>query len=338
MASGKVGGESPTGPLVIGQNSTRLGFTCLLFAMLCIATAHAQPTAQFERLDPRLDALIPRSAVIEELADGIRWAEGPLWNARDKALLFSDVASSVILRWKEGENLSPFMQQTGGGNGLAFDAQGRLVFCQETDRRVMRRNEDGNLSVMAERYEGKRFNGPNDLVHGPGGSLYFTDPPFGLGRAGFNSPASELGFSGVYRLTPEGKLSLVTSELQTPNGIAFSPDGKTLYVTNMEQGRAVWMAYPANPDGSVGTGRRFAEASVRGDADGMKVDAAGNVFATGPGGVHIFAPDGTRLGRILTGQPTANVAWGDDGTVLYITANHKLLRVRTTTRGMAPLK
>ena len=303
---------------------------------LCAAATPVAANAQFERLDPRFDALIPQSAVIEELADGIRWAEGPLWVTRDRSLLFSDVASNVILRWKEGETLTRFMEGTSGGNGLAFDPSGRLVICQEIGRQVVRRNEDGSISVIADRYEGKRLNGPNDLVYGPGGNLYFTDPPFGL-PGGANSPAKELEFNGVYRVTPEGKVSLVTSVLRSPNGIGFSPDGKTLYVTNMEQGRAVWMAFPVNADGSVGPARMFAEAVGRGDADGLKVDATGNVFATGPGGVHVFAPDGTRIGRILTGQPTANVAWGDDGSVLYITANRKLLRVRTTTRGMAPL-
>jgi hypothetical protein len=154
-------------------------------AILCIATAHPQANAQFERLDPRFDALIPQSAVIEELADGIQWAEGPLWNTRDRSLLLSDVPRNVILRWKQGEGLTRFMERSGysgttpsrepGSNGLAFDGQGRLVICQHGDRRVVRRNDDGSISVVADRYEGKRFNSPNDLVCGPGGNLYVTN-------------------------------------------------------------------------------------------------------------------------------------------------------------------
>jgi gluconolactonase len=310
--------------------------SCLIIIAGCMATAPMAAQPRLERLDPRFDALIPQSAVIEELADGIEWAEGPLWNPSDKSLLLSDVAGRVILRWKEGEGLAPFLERSGGSNGLAFDAQGRLVMALELDRRVVRRNDDGSLAVVADRYDGKRLNSPNDLAYGPGGNLYFTDPSFGLSA---NSPEKELPFSGVYRVTPDGTVSLVTSQLRSPNGLGFSPDGKTLYVTDQEPGRALWMAFPVNPDGSVGPARRFAEVVGRGAPDGLEVDAAGNVFATGPGGVHVFAPDGTPLGRILTGETTANVAWGgEDGSVLFIAANHKLLRVRTMTRGVAPLE
>jgi gluconolactonase len=314
-------------------------------AVACILVTPALAMAQIERLDPRFDTLIPRDAVIEELADGIEWAEGPVWNARDQSLLLSDVPRNVILRWKDGEGLTRFLERSGytgtepftgrepGSNGLSFDRQGRLVLCQHGNRRMARRNEDGSITAIADRYEGKRFNSPNDLAWGPNGDLYFTDPPYGLPGT-FDSPAREIGFNGVYRVAADGTVSLVTSELRAPNGIAFAPDGKTLYITNSERDRALWMAYPVRADGSIGEGRLFAEATGGpGGPDGMKVDVHGNLFATGPGGVHVFAPDGTRLGRIVTNQPTGNVAWGSDGSVLYIAANHKLLRVRTTTRG-----
>ncbi|MEX1184818.1 MAG: SMP-30/gluconolactonase/LRE family protein, partial [Gemmatimonadota bacterium] len=315
-------------------------------AFACTLIAPTAAMAQFERLEPRFDALIPRTAAIEVLADGIGWAEGPVWDASDGSLLLSDVVGNVIFRWKEGVGLTRFRERSGytgtepftgrepGSNGLTFDDRGRLVMCQHGDRRVARLNEDGSITVLADRYEGRRFNSPNDLVYGPRGDLYFTDPPFGLPGT-FNSPDRELDFTGVFRLAPDGAVSLLIRDLRGPNGIGMSPDGATLYVSSSERGRALWRAYPVRPDGSVGGGREFAEAvgGGPGGADGLKVDIDGNVFATGPGGVHVFAADGTRLGRILTGQPTANVAWGDDGSVLYITANHQLLRVRTTTRG-----
>lgn len=324
--------------------------TRTLLAMGCLATVSAMSMpsslqAQIDRLDPRFDALIPPDAVIEVLADGLEWAEGPVWDAADDALLVSDVPRNVVLRWKEGEGLREFLSPSGytgeepftgpepGSNGLIFDAQGRLLLCQHGDRRVVRREPDGSITVIADRYDGKRFNSPNDLVFGPNGDLYFTDPPYGLpGR--FDSPEKELDFQGVYRVSSDGTVSLLTTELEAPNGIGFSPDGSTLYVSSSGSDHG-WMAFPVLEDGSIGEGHRFAEVTSDdpGEPDGLVIDVDGNLFATGPGGVHVFAPDGTRLGRIVTGVPTGNVAWGDDGTVLYIAANHRILRVRTTTRG-----
>lgn len=320
--------------------------TILTLAVMHGLMAPRPLDAQFERLDPRFDALIPPDAVLEELAEGIEWAEGPVWDANDGALLVSDIPRNVILRWKEGEGLTLYLDRSGytgtapftgrepGSNGLIFDGQGRLVMCQHGDRRVARREQDGSITVIADRYDGKRLNSPNDLVFGPNGDLYFTDPPYGLPGT-FDSPSKELDFNGVYRVAPDGAVALLTAELSAPNGIAFSPDGGTLYVANSGPDH-FWMAYPVLEDGSLGEGRTFAKPSERGPGapDGLKLDTDGNLFATGPGGVHVFAPDGTLLGRVLTGVPTGNVAWGGDGSVLYIAANHGLLRVRTTTRGM----
>ena len=303
-----------------------------------------------ERLDPRFDALIPRGAVLEKLADGMQWAEGPVWDAQDGSLLFSDVPRNTVFRWKEGVGVTVFLEPSGytgaqpftgrepGSNGLTFDDQGLLVLCQHGDRRIARLERDGNFTSLVDRYEGKRFNSPNDLVFNDSGHLYFTDPPYGLPET-FSDPSRELSFQGVYHRTPDGSLTAVVTDLNAPNGLALSPDGRTLYVANSERSRPIWMAYPVRADGTLGDGRQFAEASAwvrdgSGLPDGLKVDQQGNVFATGPGGIHVFAPDGTRLGRIETGVPTANLAWGDDGSVLYITANDMILRLRTTTKGM----
>ncbi|MEW6323140.1 MAG: SMP-30/gluconolactonase/LRE family protein [Acidobacteriota bacterium] len=301
-----------------------------------------------ERLDPRLDAVLDAAARIERLADGFEWVEGPLWDAANGRLLFSDVPRNEVLAWDAAHGARTFLARSGytgtapfagrepGSNGLAWDAQGRLVLCQHGDRRIARLDADGRLTVLADRYQGQRLNSPNDLVVRANGDIYFTDPPFGLPGT-YDDAGKELPFQGVFRLAGNGPLQPVVTELRAPNGLAFSPDGSTLYVSNADRQHPVWMAYPVRDDGTMGGGRVFARvegplAAGDGAPDGMKVDRAGNLFATGPGGVHIFAPDGTRLGRIVTGVPTGNVAWGPDGA-LFIAANHALLRVQTRTTG-----
>ncbi|MGH8185570.1 MAG: SMP-30/gluconolactonase/LRE family protein, partial [Steroidobacteraceae bacterium] len=228
-----------------------------------------------------------------------------------------------------------------GSNGLTFDAKGRLVYCRHGERDIARREPDGRISVLVNRFREQRFNSPNDLVHDSKGNLYFTDPHFGLPR-GMDDLAKELRFQGVYRLSADGRIDAIVTDLEAPNGVALSPDERTLYVANATKTRPIWMAYTIGEDGAVSHARQFAEASryvadgKKGVPDGMKVDKQGNVFATGPNGVHIFAPDGARLGRIVTHVPTGNVAWGEDGSVLFIAANHRILRVQTSTRGLLP--
>jgi gluconolactonase len=312
-------------------------------------TSGTPSVGRIERLDPRFDALVPPGAILEKVADGSVWTEGPLWDARAGALLFSDVPRNGVFRWKEGDGVTAFFSPSGytgtatftgaepGSNGLAFDREGRLVLCQHGDRRIVRREADGRFTVLSDRFEGERLNSPNDLVFRSNGDLYFTDPPFGLAGT-FTDPAKELSFQGVYRLGADGRLSVVIKDLRAPNGLAFSPDEKTLYVSNAEHARPIWMAYEVRSDGSLGAGRLFAEASAfvkpeEGVPDGLKVDRNGNVFAAAPGGVHVFAPDGTRLGRLETGVKTGNVAWGEDGSTLFVAANHWILRLRTRTRG-----
>jgi gluconolactonase len=322
----------------------------LLAAVLC-----AQDTMNFPvlgkiiREDPRLDQLIPQDAKIEVLSSGFEWAEGPVWSKREKALLFSDVVMNQVMIWREGKGVSVYLKPSGftgilpyskepGSNGLTFDGKGRLISCEHGDRRVSALEQGYGKRTLVDSYMGERLNSPNDVIFDSHGNMYFTDPPYGLPKQGDGDPTRELDFCGVFRLSHDGKLTLLTKEMTKPNGIALSPDEKTLYIAQSDPAKAIWMAFPMNGDGTVGKGRVFADVTSMvgkfpGLPDGMKVDHNGNLFASGPGGIHIFAPDGKRLGRIETGEATANCAWGDNGSTLYITADMYLCRVKTRTKG-----
>ena len=256
------------------------------------------------------------------------------------------------MKWKEGEGISLFLKPSGytgttprggelGSNALTLDAAGRLVLCQHGDRQIARCETDGRWTKLVDRYEGKRLNSPNDLVFKSNGDLYFTDPPYGLPQGG-EDPTRELDFCGVFRVSAaDGKVTLLTKEMTRPNGIAFSPDEKILYVSQSDPQKAVWMAFPVKEDGTLGLGRVFYDATrwtktLKGLPDGMKIDRSGNLFATGPGGVNVFSPGGTLLGRINPDQPTSNCAFGGDGSMLYVTANQYLCRIKTNTKGSRP--
>jgi gluconolactonase len=326
----------------------------LVVASPAADTKKLPPIGTIERKDPALDKLIPKDAVVENLADGFDWAEGPIFVPDGKYLLFSDIPKNTIWKWKEGDGITKFLQPSGdehkneklkepGSNGLTLDPEGRLVACDHGERRVYRLEKDGKTkTVLADKYEGKRFNSPNDLVYTSKGDLYFTDPPYGLmlktveGKDEF--PGRELDFCGVYRLSKDGKLTLLTKEMSKPNGLAFSPDEKTLYVANSDPKKAVWMSYPVKADGTLGEGKVFFDstdlvATKKGLPDGMKVDVSGNLWATGPGGIFIFSPEGKHLGTLATGVATANCNWGDDGSTLYIAADKNLGRIKLTTKG-----
>lgn len=330
----------------------------MLGGMFVVTANSAEPAksdkdtvyATLESLDPRFDALIAPDTKIEKIADDLLWSEGPVWEPRSQTLLFSDIPRNRVMQWHKDKGTSVFLEGSGytgaapftgrepGSNGLTLDPQGRLTLCQHGDRRVSRREADGKFVPLATQFEGKRFNSPNDLVFDKQGVLYFTDPPYGLPGT-FKDPNKEIPFQGVYRVTKDGKVSLLTKELEAPNGLAFSPDYKTLYVANSQTGAPIWKAFPVNTDGSLGASRVFYDSAKlykEGDGvpDGLKLDVKGNLFATGPGGVLVITPDGKLLGRILTGVPTANVAWGEGGSTLFITANHRVLRLRTRTQGV----
>ena len=304
-----------------------------------------------ERLDPRIDALVPPEAVIEVLGMGHAWTEGPVWVKEQGHLLFSDIPHNRVHRWKSGEGVSLFLEPSGftgpaeygkerGSNGLTLDRKGNLISCEHGDRRVSRLEPGGGKRTVADNWQGKRFNSPNDAAVHSSGAIYFTDPPYGLPK-GAEDERREIAFCGVYRIGIEGAVTLLCDTMTRPNGICFSPDQMRLYVAQSDPQQPVIKVFAVKPDGTLDAGRTFFDAAAlakqrRGSPDGLKVDTAGNLFATGPGGVLVIAPDGTHLGTLLTGQATANCAFGEDGKTLFITADSLLCRVRLTTAGPLP--
>ena len=316
-----------------------------LLALYSITSA-ADPVPPFdgsiERLDPALDQLIAPSVEIEALASGFNWSEGPVWYKG--GIVFSDVPENTAYLWKEGQkNASIFLKPSGattpvggqGSNGLAIDAQGNLILCQHGDRRVARLESDGKFTTLAGRYGDHLLNSPNDLAIAKSGDIFFTDPPYGLK----DKTSREIAENGVYHLKKDGTLTMIVKDLTFPNGIALSPDEETLFVAVSDPAATRVMAYDLNSDGSAENARVFFDAQPlkstgrKGGCDGLKIDQQGNVWTTGPGGVIVLSKEGKHLGTILTGQATANCAWGDDGSTLYITADMHLVRVKTLTKG-----
>lgn len=298
------------------------------------------------RIDPELDSIISPSARIEPIASGFGFTEGPVWIAAEQCLLFSDIPRNRIMKWSERTSVSVFLKKSGysgprpdgeGSNGLTLDHQGRLILCEHGNRRVSRLERDGSKITLADRYEGKRLNSPNDVVVRSNGDLYFTDPPFGLPLKD-KDPGKELSFGGVFRLSEKGGLQLVVGDLSYPNGIAFSPDEQAMYISVSSRVHAVVMKFEVRPDGTLTSGEVFydmtaAAARYPGLPDGLKVDQRGDLFATGPGGVYVISNSGKLLGRIDPGETAANCAWGNDGSTLYITASSSLMRIQTRTKG-----
>jgi gluconolactonase len=318
--------------------------------------AISETPAQIIRKDPALDDIVPSGAKIEKLAGGFLFTEGPIWIPRtddtDGYLLFSDPNNNLIYRWTQDGQLSIFMTKSGyrgmdigeygqpGSNGLTLDKQDRLTINQHGNRRVVRMEKNGQLTVLADRYEGKRLNSPNDLVYKSDGALYFTDPPFGLPKF-FDDPRKELPYSGVFRVSPDGKqVQLLTNELTGPNGLAFSPDEKYFYVDNWDEKKKIIMRYEVNVNGTLSNGKVFFDmTSADGEdaLDGMKVDQEGNLYVSGPGGLWIISAVGKHLGTIVGPEHPHNFAWGDDdGRTLYLCAKTGLYRIRLNIAGIRP--
>jgi len=309
------------------------------------AQADTLASGKIVREKPQLDRVIAPDARIEKLGDGFTWSEGPTWVASERALLFTDVPENTMYRWTERDGVKVFMKPSGyagapipgvreaGANGLLAEPEGSVLLADSGTRVVARLDlKTKQKRALIERYEGKRFNSPNDVTRTRSGAIFFTDPPYGL--EGLNaSKLKEQSVNGVYRLDRDGSVHLIDGELTFPNGIALSPDERTLYVANSDPDKPIWMAYSLDATGKPVSKRVFADASelvkqkLLGLPDGMKVAADGTLFATGPGGVHIYTPQGERLGRIDTGFATANCAFGDDGRTLYLTSHHTLARV-----------
>jgi gluconolactonase len=333
-----------------------------VMALFVVRAAFAQDGGQIIRMDPALDTLISPGTKIEKVADGFSFVEGPVWvhSSGPGFLIFSDIPANVIDKWNPPDGkVSVFLDKSGfasadpgdagfqlnnghavvtlyGSNGVTLDKQGRVTFCQHGDRAVVRLEKDGKRTVIADRYEGKRLNSPNDLVYKSDGSLYFTDPPYGLRKLA-DDPKKELPFSGVYRWA-NAKLTLVNKDFSAPNGLAFSPDEKYLYIDDSAS-KTYWR-FDVQPDGSLANKTLLIDMSSSKEAgvpDGMKIDRNGNIYGAGPGGVWILTADGKHLGTIRPPENPANLAWGDaDVKTLYFTAVTGLYRLRVNVPGIRP--
>ncbi len=324
-------------------------------AAMPLAGAWAAPApgsyGMIRRRSAELDTIIAQDAVVEQIGWGYKWTEGPVWVKNGGYLLFSDPQANIMYRWDPATGVSTFLQPSGyagapdpalrepGSNGLAIDGSGTLVLCDSGSRGIARVDlATKKRTVLADHFEGKRFNSPNDLVITKSGAIYFTDPPYGLANIE-RSAVKELPYSGVFRLAPDGTVALVDKTLALPNGIALSPDESTLYVTNSDKAEPVLKTYQLGPDGLPQVSQVMFDMKplqtpeAPSNPDGLKVDEDGNIFVSGPGGILILSKEGDLLGRIsITGRVTSNCAFGEDGSTLFITAADIVTRVRLKTR------
>jgi gluconolactonase len=316
------------------------------------ALARAETVGSISRFDSALDAVVDVNTPIEVLGTGYKWAEGPAWVKQGGFLVFSDVPANIAYRWKQGEGITPFLNPSGlagpipagireaGSNGLAVDAKGRLIVADSGSRVIAAVDlATKRRTVLADRYQGKRFNSCNDVAFGRNGAIYFTDPPYGL-TEGDASPLKELAFNGVFLRTADGKIRVIDDTLKRPNGIGLCPKKTTLYVAMSDEARPQILAYPLGADGmpraAATVFHDFSEPLSRklpGLPDGLKVDRAGRLFASGPGGIYVLSPEGKALGLIATGKAAANCAFGEDGKTLFVTSSNMLARVRLKSSG-----
>jgi gluconolactonase len=322
----------------------------LVFLLLASCTAQEYPTTgSIERLSPQMDRIIAPGTLPEILAEGFEWSEGPLWLPQQEKVIFSDIPNNSIFEWSENEGLKLYLKPSGytdsiarggetGSNGLLLDGEGKLVLCQHGDRRMARMKApldapEASFETIAGAWNGKRFNSPNDAVFSSSGDLYITDPAYGM-ELRYEDPRRDMDFTGVFRITPAGEVSLLSDQLTAPNGIGFSPDESSLYVANSGgSSGSIWMEYELAEDGSLQNEKLFYDArpasdSLRGAPDGLVVRNDGIIFATGPGGVWILTPEGEHLGIIRTGQATSNCTLDAKNRYLYMTADMYLMRIR----------
>ncbi|MEO6686838.1 MAG: SMP-30/gluconolactonase/LRE family protein [Dyadobacter sp.] len=338
------------------MKSHYISFISLLFLVSSVSVFAQKTYPTLGKIivnDPKLEKLLPKNAKLEVIATGFVWCEGPVWVKDGGYLLFSDVPKNTVFKWDEKNELSVFLKPSGytglgeysnepGSNGLTIDKKGRLISSEHGDRRIsaMPLNGGGKIT-LSDNFEGKRFNSPNDVLQNPAnGSIYFTDPPYGLAKYEMDS-SRETSYFGVYQITPRGETKLIIKDLTRPNGLAFSADGKTLFIAQSDPEKAYIMSYPVQTDGSVGKGKLFYDATpmsktgLKGLPDGLKLDVEGNIWTSGPGGILILSPEGKLLGKIETdGELASNCAWGDDGSTLYVTVDGYLCRIKTNTKGI----
>jgi len=306
--------------------------------------AQKKTIGSVERLSAEIEQFVPQDAIIEILAEGFDWSEGPVWVEELGAVLFSDVPNNTIYQWDEKKGLQVFRNPSGftnivpnskeqGSNGLTLDANNKLIICMHGDRRIARLDDwnKNDFTTVVGEFEGKLFNSPNDLVYARNGDLYFTDPPYGF-KNGDKDSLKQIPFNGVYKLSQAGKLSLLVKDLERPNGIALSNDESILYVTNSHAGNPGIMAYELKADG-VSNGRLFFDGKAlskkdKGSFDGLKIHPSGTIFTTGPGGVLVINDKGTHLGTIRTEVRSANCAFSPDFKTLYMTSDNYLTRIK----------
>lgn len=301
-----------------------------------------------ERLNKAIDSIIDQDTGVEVIAEGFEWSEGPLWVEKEQMLLFSDVPTNIVYKWTEKKGKEVYLTPSGytgtlkrggemGSNGLTLSPEGKLVLCQHGNRQVAIMNTPLNKPAplflpLAQYYNGKKFNSPNDLLFDAKGALYFTDPPYGL-EGNMEDESKEIPFQGVYRVERSGAVSLLVDSITRPNGLALTPDQKQLLIANSDPEKPVWYRYDLREDGSLANGKLFYDARAaskedEGLPDGLKIDRQGHVFASGPGGIWIFNPEGMLLGKIRFQEKVSNCAFSADEKVLFITADNYVLRVR----------
>jgi gluconolactonase len=321
-------------------------FICTLILFTSCHTRE-KSIGSFERIDPAFDSVVSQDATVTIIAEGFDWCEGPLWVEKYKMLLFSDIPKNSVYKWTAEKGKELYLKPSGytstlprggeiGSNGLTLDPKGQLVLCQDGDRRMAVMNAPldhpkPDYTTLADKYNGKKFDSPNDVVYRSNGDLFFTDPPYGLEKND-KDPLKEAPYQGVYKVSQDGKVTLLVDSITRPNGLAFMPGEKTLIIASSDSLKAVWYAFDINANDSLTNGRIFYDATEnaktdKGLPDGLKIDHNGNVFATGPGGIFVFDKTGKLLGKIRINGLASNCAFADNDKTLYVTADIYVLKV-----------